>query len=210
MGRLMDENFELEIEIYEEEYEKLLKEDEMGRTGHMKGKIKTLELIETISVDAHTKEENDMENVEEVDLANDVREDLEIEEIILSINETLQEHSSIEFTLVGPGQLTVKTSTGFSKASHIGTEVFTIDKVYLGKRKQVIFCLKPKDVAKYVHVEVGQNEFRKNFSGYDAFVKSAGIEGNLLEVRKLHEKRKDMKTYGEKAKKYDGIGWGEW
>ncbi|MDR9847111.1 hypothetical protein [Herbaspirillum huttiense] len=117
-------------------------------------------------------------------------------------------------TLLSPAQLTAMLPNGeFRKINHIGGEEFSFLKCYMGKRRQIIFCLKRESGAEYAHIELTDAEGVKVMEGWRAMTNIladgdfAGAVAKAGQVRKQHE---TAKAQAEHVNRYAQIGGGSW
>ena len=134
------------------------------------------------------------------------------EQLAAELNAVLPIDESFE--LLGPESLTVfrGSEKGFGKSPHIGTEKFTIDKFYCGKKEAILVVMKPVDAVGYLHAEMPiKDAFEKldhNFFSLFNGCVEGGVADRIKSIKKSAQADKQQAAAVAQIEQYADIGFG--
>ena len=144
--------------------------------------------------------------------------DLQMQALRDRLNESFaratKNNTEATFALMAPETLTVKKRDGaFAKKAHIGGEDFSVQSVYMGKRGTPIYIFKPRSVAEYETMEMGEKQAFKSMRDFEAYVTQ--IVGNdALRLKKEAAEQASLAAERDKLANrqevYGELGFGSW
>lgn len=113
--------------------------------------------------------------------------------------------------LVGPDTLTVSTSKGYRKRTHVGGEEFRPRRAYVGKRGKLLIEFAPLQADDYEHMEMSAQDALAKLSGFDLlsnFGDDASLADRLRGISRKASVVREQESNESRFDDYKDLGFG--